>query len=202
FLAFFDILPFYTTTLFFFSTVFGLIAFTKNIKIRVVIGMLAMLWGALLIEKSWLPHYFAPGVGLLLLPAMFSLRWLRIRLDRAGPPVVLAFVVCIFGHGLVAGVNTHRLRAIPPQEIAREKILAAGKPGERHLVIVRYSPEHSPHVEYVFNHADIDNSQIVWARDMGDEKNKELIDYYPNRRVWLLQPDAPPLSLMPYPISK
>jgi hypothetical protein len=178
--------------------ILGLIAFTKNVKIRVVIGILAIVWGALLIEKSWEPHYFAPAVGLLLLPVLFSLRWLRIRLDRAGALVILAFVACIFGRGLVAGVNAHRFGSTPPQEIAREKVLAAGKPGERHLVIVRYSPEHSPHIEYVFNRADIDSSQIVWARDMGAEKNKELIDYYPNRRVWLLQPDAPPLSLLPY----
>jgi len=201
-LAFFDVMPFYTTTLLFLPIALGLIGFARNIKIQVVIGALVILWGALLIEKSWLPHYFAPGVGLLLLPAMFSLRWLRIRLAGAGVPIVLAFVACVFGHGLLAGVNIHRFGTTPPQKIAREKVLASGKPGERHLVIVRYSPEHSPHIEYVFNHADIDNSQIVWARDMGAEKNKELIDYYPHRRVWLLQPDAQPLSLIPYPDSK
>jgi hypothetical protein len=201
-LAFFDVLPFYTTTLLFLPIALGLIGFARNIKIQFVIGALVILWGALLIEKSWLPHYFAPGVGLLLLPAMFSLRWLRIRLAGAGVPVVLAFVACVFGHGLLAGVNVHRYGMTPPQKIAREKVLASGKPGERHLVIVRYSPEHSPHVEYVFNHADIDKSQIVWARDMGDEKNKELIDYYPNRRVWLLQPDSPPLSLVAYPAPR
>jgi hypothetical protein len=33
---------------------------------------------------------------------------------------------------------------------------------------------------------------------MGEAKNKELLDYYPDRRVWLLQPDSPPLSLVPY----
>jgi hypothetical protein len=33
---------------------------------------------------------------------------------------------------------------------------------------------------------------------MGEAKNKELLEYYPDRRVWLLQPDAPPLSLIPY----
>ncbi len=200
--AFPDVLPFYMSTLLFLPVVLGLVGFTKNTKMRVVIGLLAVLWGALLIEKSWMPHYFAPGAGLLLLPAMFSLRWLRIRLGTVGVPVVLAFTACIFGHGLVAGVNTHRFGGPPPQKIARDKILATGKPGEKHLVIVRYSPAHSPHIEYVFNSADIDNSTIVWARDMGEEKNKELLDYYPNRRVWLLQPDAPPLSLTPYPVAR
>jgi hypothetical protein len=34
---------------------------------------------------------------------------------------------------------------------------------------------------------------------MGAERNRELIDYYHNRRVWLLQPDLRPMSLTPYP---
>lgn len=197
-MAFLDVMPFYASTLLFLPAILGLICFARNTKIRVVIWLLAALWGALLIEKSWLPHYFAPGAGLLLLPIMFSLRWLRIRLGAAGAAVVLAFVACCFGHGLVAGIDARRFGITPPQELATEKILAAGKPGERYLVIVRYSAEHSPHVEYVFNRADIDSSRIVWARDMGEAKNKELLDYYPDRRVWLLQPDPPLLSLTPY----
>jgi hypothetical protein len=197
-MTFMDVLPFYASTLLFLPAALGLICFAKSTKIRVIIWLLATLWGALLIEKWWVPHYFAPGAGLLLLPVMFSLRWLRIRLDARGALVILAFVACCFGRGLVAGVDARRFRVTPPQEVATEKILAAGKPGERHLVIVRYSSGHSPHIEFVFNRADIDNSRIVWARDMGEAKNKELLDYYPNRRVWLLQPDSPPSSLVPY----
>ena len=192
------IVPFYASTLLFLPILAGLVGFARSPKMRVVMGVLAVLGAALLLEKSWLPHYFAPGAALLLIPAMFSLRWLRIRLGAIGAAVVLTFVACIFGHGLAAGYFVRRDWGKPPQEQAIEKILAGGKPGERHLVIVRYSAGHSPHTEYVFNRANIDASQIVWARDMGAAKNKELLDYYPDRRVWLLQPDGPPLSLVPY----
>jgi hypothetical protein len=34
---------------------------------------------------------------------------------------------------------------------------------------------------------------------MGDAKNRELINYYPDRRVWLLEPDSPRLKVTPYP---
>jgi hypothetical protein len=34
---------------------------------------------------------------------------------------------------------------------------------------------------------------------MGDAKNQELFHYYPNRRVLLLEPDMPAMSLTPYP---
>jgi hypothetical protein len=67
------------------------------------------------------------------------------------------------------------------------------------LVIVRYAADHNPLREFVFNRADIDYSFIIWARDMGYAKNRELIDYYPHRRVWLLEPDSPPLKVTPYP---
>ena len=70
---------------------------------------------------------------------------------------------------------------------------------EHHLVIVRYQPSHDPlGGEWVYNDADIDNSKTVWARDMGTAQNEELIKYFKNRRVWLLEPDETPPKLSPY----
>ena len=66
------------------------------------------------------------------------------------------------------------------------------------LVFVRYSPLHMFQDEWVYNRADIDGSRIVWARDLGMEENEQLRHYYPDRSVWLLEPDARPLRLLPY----
>jgi hypothetical protein len=71
-------------------------------------------------------------------------------------------------------------------------------PGDQ-LVIVRYKPEHNPFDEWVYNQADIDNSKVVWARDMGDQNN-ELIRYFSKRRVWLLEADENPVKLSFYPM--
>ena len=71
--------------------------------------------------------------------------------------------------------------------------------GERHLVIVRYQPEHDLHREWVYNDADIDSASVVWARDMGSANNKELLEYFRDRRSWLLEPDAEVPRLVPYP---
>jgi hypothetical protein len=62
-------------------------------------------------------------------------------------------------------------------------------------VIVRYAPDHNVHNEWVYNSARIDESEIVWARDMGNAANRELLDYFHDRKVWLLEPDAVPLKL-------
>jgi 4-amino-4-deoxy-L-arabinose transferase-like glycosyltransferase len=65
------------------------------------------------------------------------------------------------------------------------------------LVFVRYWPEHGFH-EWVHNGADIDSSRIVWALDLGPEENQKLLNYFPQRNAWLLQPDAHPPILTPY----
>jgi hypothetical protein len=45
---------------------------------------------------------------------------------------------------------------------------------------------------------DIDGSKVVWARDMDEKDNQELIQYFKNRSVWLLEPDESPPKLAPY----
>jgi hypothetical protein len=70
---------------------------------------------------------------------------------------------------------------------------AAGK----QLVFVRYWPQHR-FEEWIHNAADIDHAREVWALDRGASENEKLRRYYPDRTVWLLEPDAHPPKLSPY----
>ena len=68
---------------------------------------------------------------------------------------------------------------------------------EKQIVLVLYEGD-SRTREWVYNEPDIDASKVVWARFMNPGKNQELLDYYPDRRPWLLEiSDAPP-HLVPY----
>ncbi len=78
------------------------------------------------------------------------------------------------------------------ETIRRELDKSPGK----HLVFVRYNGMHS-FDEWVYNGADIDSQQIVWAHDRGPE-DQRLIAYYPGRTVWILEPDMNPPRLEPY----
>ena len=66
------------------------------------------------------------------------------------------------------------------------------------LVFVRYSPRHIFQDEWVYNRAAIDQARIVWARDLGDAENQQLLRYYPDRTALVLEPDAQPPSLAAY----
>jgi hypothetical protein len=78
--------------------------------------------------------------------------------------------------------------------IIRQLTKSTGK----QLVFVRYWPQHIFQDEWVYNDADIDNARVVWARDLGSAEDRELLQYYPQRTAWLLEPDAVPPRLSLY----
>jgi hypothetical protein len=57
------------------------------------------------------------------------------------------------------------------------------------VVLVKYAADFDPDREWVYNGADIDGQKIVWARDMGAERNQELLDYYRGRKFWMVEAD-------------
>ena len=68
----------------------------------------------------------------------------------------------------------------------------------RQIVFVHYSPAHNFQDEWVFNGADIGTARTIWARDLGGPENRKLLDYYPDRSAWMLDPDESLPELSPY----
>jgi hypothetical protein len=157
------------------------------------------------------PHYAAPitcGIYALVVIAMQRVRRWRPHGKPAG--VALVRAVALIGVLMFFAATIPPLRASHVPHMAtwysptvlnsyRVGIIRQldSMPGN-HLVIVRYDPDHVPITEWVFNDANIDGSRIVWARDMGATKNAELISYFKNRQVWLIQPDSLPPKLSKY----
>ena len=71
------------------------------------------------------------------------------------------------------------------------------EPG-KHLIIVRYEPDHNIHDEWVYNGADIDTAKVLWARELDASQNAKLLGYFKDRTAWLVEPDVDNTELIPY----
>jgi hypothetical protein len=163
----------------------------------------------LAVEIWTYPHYFAPATGLLYLIVVQCMRHMRLWRWR-GKPVGIALlravplVCCAMIFLRVAAVIAHVQieQPWPRGDLARAGVLHTVQflPGQ-HLILVRYSQSHNYDHEWVYNAADIDSSKVVWAREMDEQDNQELLKYFKDRRVWLVEPDQSPPKLSPYPLE-
>ncbi len=150
-------------------------------------------------------HYIAAATCLFILIGVTGLQRLSfLRPEAASMIVVLCLAHFVFWYSQHLSGNEDLTRyetwdAInrgDPEARIRVNALLSASPGT-HLVFVRYGPQHT-FSEWIHNAADIDQSRVVWARDLGFAENEKLRQYYPGRRVWLLQPDSRQPALEPY----
>ncbi len=168
----------------------------------------ALLGAAAMIPiPNFLPHYFSIFAACFLVACCQSLRDLA-ALSIGGRPggwiiVTSCFALVVSGFAAVPD-PVRRLGSHPTSEWARQRAAVEQRllasPGED-LVFVRYGPDHVDHFEWVYNHAGIDASPIVWARSMDAVNDAALRRYFATRRAWIVEADATPPLLTPYPES-
>jgi len=189
-------------------------------RVRFLLLCMPILMVGMSIETFLIPHYIAPFTAAFYAIGLQAMRHLRVW-KPGGQPVGMALVRLIVAACIVLGalrVYAEPLHfqlsnwpsaawasvwhgpghvGVPRAQVESELERLPGK----QLVIVRYSADHSTFDDWVYNAADIDNAKVVWAREMSDTDNLELIHYYKDRQVWLAQPDLKPAGLSPYPLS-
>lgn len=187
-------------------------------RLRFLVLCLPLWVAGISISVFLIPHYLAPFVAAfyaLGLQAMRHLRLWRPEGNAVGLTLArLMVTLCIAMAGL--RVVAEPLHLMPPQwpgglwisfwygpghfgtERAKAEAQLEKLPGLQ-LAIVRYSSQHYPMDEWVYNAADIDSSKVIWAREMDTANNLELIHYYKDRQVWLVQPDMTSGKVSSYP---
>ena len=151
-------------------------------------------------------HYAAPITCVILAVIIQGLRHLRTWQWEGKPSGVFLVRALILICLVMVPVQVLMLPALArsvtwrPVGLERATVLAQldRAPGSQ-LVIVHYLPDHDPLEEWVYNGADIDGSKVIWARDMGAKENEDLIRYFKDRQVWLLEADEKPPKLTGYP---
>lgn len=198
----------------------GLLMFHRAVidkRIRFLAFCLIVLCVGMGIEVFLVAHYLAAFTGVLYAVGLQAMRHLRVWTPGSRPVGValvrMALAVCF----VMAGI---RLCAKPlgivtferpqsewmgmwygpdPFGAKRSNIQQQleGVPG-KHLILVRYSTNHFPDDEWVYNSPDIERAKVIWAREMDTPSNYQLIHYYRDRQVWLVQPDKSDGTLAPY----
>jgi hypothetical protein len=189
-------------------------------RIRFLVLCVLVLTAGMLIEIYMIPHYLAPFTAAIYAIGLQAMRHLRLW-KPDNKPVGLALVRLMVGICLVMSVL--RALSVPlhltvhpspaaqwalmwygPDHFGTERALTETRleqlPGKQ-LAIVRYSSQHDPYNEWVYNAAEIEDSKVIWAREMDAANNRELIDYYKDRAAWLVQPDSQPAMVTQYPAA-
>jgi len=176
----------------------------RDRRVRFLVAA-SVVFGIGLSLNAWLfPHYIAPltcAFYVVLLQAMRHLRlWRPARRHFGLAMVRIIPLVCLLLAGLRVyagplGLSIPRWPTMwygtEPLGIARADVVAEleSYPGPQ-LAIVRYTPDHAPFDDWVYNAADIDKSKVVWAREPDAGDSSDLLRYFHGRTVWLVEPDA------------
>jgi hypothetical protein len=177
----------------------------QNQKGRWLLGVAMICVVGLFVVVSPLPHYAAPALCVfyaVLVQALRHLHLLHFRGRRVGLAIARAAIVLLLFQTATAIPQRIRQpddRFCEPRLRSRAEVMnKLSHLPRKQLIIVQYGPEHDIDIEWVYNDADIDNSKIVWARDMGAEQNAKLLAYYRDRQVWRLTVNRDTEQLVAY----
>lgn len=160
---------------------------------------------AVLLLPYMYAHYYAPFAACFAISMVAALRGLRAWRWKGNRPGWVVLALCMgyyVGHLAVEGYRAPKSVERPERKWAqgREQLIERlARGGGRHLILVSYAQDHNWHRSWVYNEADIDKAAVVWAREMNPAQDAEIIRYFADRKVWLLEADAVPPRLTSYP---
>jgi hypothetical protein len=176
----------------------GLPGLVRRRSLRFVFVTLSVVIGAALLTSASYPHYVAPVASLFYVLLGTSLAHLhqKARVSRStNLAVVVTLMLVILAPVLLARVRASPYKfAFDRAAVVRE---LESRP-EKSLVFVKYSETHNQLEEWVYNRADIDRAKVAWVRFMDPAQNRRLIEYFSDRKAWLIEPDVQ-VRLIPYP---
>ena len=189
-------------------------------RTRFLVLCLLTLAGGMFVEIFLIPHYMAPFTAAIYAVGLQAMRHLcqwkpgdqPVGMTLIRLTVVVLLVMCglrLYAQPLHLSFpkwpsSTWNFSWYGPDVFGIERAEVERKLetfSGNQLAIVRYSCNHNPQDEWVYNAANIDSSKVIWAREMDYVSNHELFQHYKDRKIWLVQPDLQPIAVSPYPTS-
>ncbi len=161
----------------------------RDRRVRFLVAQTAICFSGFVLVAWFFPHYAAPLVATVFALTMQGFRHLRKVTWRGRPIGIGVSRAVVIAAVLLAPF--HPMDYPKPGMANRARIATELEkmPGKQ-LVIVRYSAKHDANAEWVYNRADIDDSKVVWARDIPGVDLDPLLSYFQDRRVWIVEPDS------------
>jgi hypothetical protein len=186
------------------------------------LSMVGLLWGWKIIRQKWVRPLLT--IAALLLLAFLLPTWMNSNyVSCAIPLYFIVLTACLREPGrfiiprtqlligplliavLMLGTFAWALQDLEPFDLndsnygyTRASILSdLHRQGGLHLIFVQYSSNHPRAEEWIYNDGDIANSAVIWAHDEDEPSNRELIQQYPGRKLWLLEADVHPVEIIP-----
>jgi hypothetical protein len=178
-----------------------------SLRTRIALLLCMFVFGFVATLETWgFSHYTAPAAGLVYLVVVQGFRCISLWQWRGwsiGRPLMAVWLTgCLLAPALELWPEFREpARAWAAVRFGMERNLRAD--GGRHLIVVRYGPDHRVHDEWVYNEADIDRAPVVWAREMDPQEQARLFDYYSDRTIWLLEVNdsSPHLERLREPVT-
>jgi hypothetical protein len=169
-----------------------------------VLTIMLVLLAVVMQSTSGNLHYMAPVTALIYLLVVDGMRDIN-QCQIHGRPVGRFFIRALPVLALTSFMISFGVWARYPVQAGWEWSLDRARieaelaaDGRRHLVVVRYAPQHNYHHEWVYNGAEIDAQPVIWARELTPEQNSELLAYFSDRVPWLVLADSPQVQVVPY----
>lgn len=145
---------------------------------------------------TWLfPHYCSAIIVTFFALSMCSIHEFGRKLAFSATVQKLVYAVIFILYLAIALKLSHHMNFqenLPASKLREATISRLNKIPGRDLVFVR----NSDHL--VYNLSDIDTQEIIWANYISPEENQKLINYYADRKIWLIDMESNADSAMPY----
>lgn len=184
------------------------VAFDRSIRRSRWAGFFAATVAAVVFGQAfvpwWFPHYVAPVVPVVMVAVATAVHRASVRSRVPAPRLGLAMIVMLGAHLFAVSQLQREIGAGQPESPedgfgSRTGVIAdLANKGGSHLVFVRYDNDYIVQREWVYNAADFSASPVIFAHDLGEDRNPELMALHQGRSVWILYVSLRGTRLQPY----